>query len=190
MAIDQIIGTSATIEITATARHKATGRKQERRAMRKLLFALFCLASFTSCQIDEAYFRYEVIKDGKWSASQSFVFDLDTTSIQVGVPYDITLEVTNNAQYPYQNIWLFVMDNFDDPTTFTKKSKEYLLANEFGEWYGSGFASTFQLSLALQKKVVFTEKRNYRIMIGHGMRDEELLGIEKIGVRVRPAQPE
>ncbi|MDR1092504.1 MAG: gliding motility lipoprotein GldH [Prevotella sp.] len=32
--------------------------------------------------------------------------------------------------------------------------------------------------------IVFKEKRNYRIKIEHGMQDEPLMGIEKLGVKI------
>jgi len=114
-------------------------------------------------------------------------YDIDSSLIIPGLPYKISIELVNNGNYPYQNIWFFISDNIND-SSFVSSSKQYMLADKFGRWYGSGFGSTYQLSLDYIPSVIFEQKRNYRIKIVHGMRDELLEGIEKIGIKIEKPQ--
>lgn len=150
----------------------------------KAILVVCCVLSFISlsCDNQEIYYRFHEINNAEWAQNDTLTFDIDSTLFEVNVPYKIYLEVTNNVNYPYQNIWLFVQSNIND-TVFNEQSKEYLLADEFGKWKGSGFGSLFQSSLPLDN-VVFKEKKNYQIKLEHGMRDVSLKGIEKVGLKI------
>ncbi|WP_029905214.1 gliding motility lipoprotein GldH [Prevotella sp. 10(H)] len=153
----------------------------------KGLLAICCLlllAISVSCNRQDIYYHFHEIKNGEWSYSDTLIFDIDTTKFELNVPYTMDIEVTNNVNYPYQNIWFFIQNNFENDSVFVKQEKEYMLADEFGKWKGSGFGTLHQLSLALDNNIVFKEKRNYRIKIEHGMRDKDLTGIEKVGIRI------
>lgn len=155
--------------------------------MRKVIYIMYVTILalvFYSCQQGEIYYQYKEPLNGEWSKTDTLIFDIDSTAFELNVPYDISIEVTNNVAYRYQNIWLFVQSNLDNDSTYTYVKKEYLLADEFGKWKGSGFGSLYQTSLALDRGVMFKEKRNYRIKIEQGMRDEPLEGIEKVGIRI------
>lgn len=158
--------------------------------MRKFIYIILfvCLAvGFSSCQEKEIYYHFEEIKDAKWSKYDTLVFDIDSTLFELNKPYNITIEVTNNINYPYQNIWFFVQTDFGYNSIFSEISKEYLLADEFGRWKGSGFGSLYQTSLSFDKQVTFDTKRNYQIRVQQGMRDEPLVGIEKVGIKIEKA---
>ncbi len=148
-----------------------------------LLFALLTIVNI-SCEKQEIYYRFHELKNAQWTQGDTMVFDVDSTLFELYTPYRLTVEVTNNAHYPYKNIWLFMQDNFKNDTIFIKSSKEFQLADEFGKWNGSGFGTLFQASFPLDENLIFTERRNYRIKLGHGMRDEPLTGIEKIGLKI------
>ncbi|MFV0538068.1 MAG: gliding motility lipoprotein GldH, partial [Dysgonomonas sp.] len=46
------------------------------------------------------------------------------------------------------------------------------------------FGSLYQSTIPLKNGIVFAEKRNVTVKILHGMQDEVLNGIEKVGVRL------
>ena len=144
-----------------------------------LLIGFVCL----SCEKREAYYHFSELKEASWSKFDTIYFDIDSLSVTPNTPYDITIELTNNSDYPYQNIWLYIQDDFED-TTFSLEEKQYELANKLGKWHGSGFGSLYQLPLLYKKNIFFTEKRNYHLKVVHGMRDEPLQGIEKIGLKI------
>ncbi|MFV0537574.1 MAG: gliding motility lipoprotein GldH [Dysgonomonas sp.] len=147
------------------------------------LLGVFLAFTYISCNHREIYYNFHELKNAEWVQSDTLFFDIDTTLFELNIPYQMSIEVTNNVSYPYQNIWLFVQTNLENDSTFSDVSKEYLLADKFGKWKGSGFGSLHQLSLPMND-IVFKEKRNYRIKIEHGMQDEPLIGIEKLGVKI------
>lgn len=152
----------------------------------KVLYALLCVFmafAYSSCDHREVYYNFHEFKKAEWAQSDTLFFDIDSTLFELNTTYRMSIEVTNNVNYPYQNIWFFVQTNLENDSTFSDVSKEYLLADKFGKWRGSGFGSLYQLSLPMDD-VVFKEKRNYRIKIEHGMQDEPLIGIEKLGIKI------
>jgi gliding motility-associated lipoprotein GldH len=164
---------------------------QNRKGLKhKAVFALCCVL-FTfiniSCDKQEIYYRFHELKNGEWAQNDTLVFEIDSTLFELNKPYNLTIEVANNVNYPYRNIWFFVQSNIERDTIYTDTFKEFLLADEFGKWKGSGFGSLFQSSLPFAE-VTFREKRNYRIKLEHGMRDQPLAGIEKVGIRITKIQ--
>ncbi len=160
-------------------------RKLSRKIGVSFIFALASLSFFVSCGEQEAYFKYAELKDAQWFQNDTLHFVVDSTDIEPGVPYDITLEITNNAHYDYRNIWLFVRDEMSqhgDSLAFV--NKDYVLADEQGRWHGDGFGSLYQVSLPYARSIIFTDRRNHTISIMQGMRDEPLAGIERIGIRI------
>jgi gliding motility-associated lipoprotein GldH len=136
-----------------------------------------------SCNKQEIYYRFHEIKNVEWAQDDTLFFDIDSTLYELDRPYRLSIEVTNNVNYPYRNIWFFMQTDIDSDSVFTDTSKQFQLADEFGKWKGSGFGSLFQTSLPAGD-IVFRQKRNYRIKIEHGMRDEPLKGIEKVGIKI------
>lgn len=155
--------------------------------MHKSLYAL-CGILLTiiaiSCNKQEIYYRFHEIKDAEWAQNDKLIFDIDSTVFELNVPYTMYFEVTNNVNYPYQNIWFFVQTDIYNDSVFTKREKEFMLADKFGKWTGSGFGTLYQASFVFDDNIIFKERRNHQIIIGHGMRDQRLTGIEKIGVRI------
>ena len=151
-----------------------------------MLLAVFVLLLVVniSCRKQEMYSHFYEFKNAAWAQHDTLIFDIDSAQVETGKPYILSVEITNNVNYPYRNIWLFIQNNLQSDSVTTNQQKEYQLANEFGKWYGSGFGTLFQISLPVDT-LIFKEKKNYRIKIEHGMRDEPLNGIEKVGVRLQ-----
>lgn len=145
---------------------------------------IMLMFSLLSCNEREPYFQYNELKEGKWIQHDTLFFTIDSASYKPDIPYNLYLEVTNNVNYPYQNIWFFTWDNIGNDTVYTHLEKEYVLADEFGKWKGEGFGSLYQSTFLYKEHVVFNDNRDITIKVLHGMRDEELTGIEKIGVRL------
>lgn len=145
---------------------------------------LLCLFMVSCGEQNTIYSHFYELKDAEWAQKDILLFEIDSTSFEIGTPYTLTIEVTNNVNYPYKNIWFFSQDNIDNDSTFTKVSKEYKLADDFGKWTGAGFGTLYQSTFVLNEKVIFSEKRNYLFKLEHGMRDEPLVGIEKVGIKL------
>jgi gliding motility-associated lipoprotein GldH len=140
------------------------------------------LACF-SCRHDEVYYRFDEIKSGEWNKTDTLYFPIDSALVAPDTPYNISLEISHNANYPYCNLWLYMQDNLQQPA-FSSYSHQYTVADSFGKWYGSGFGALYQLSVPYKDSVYFAGNRDFCIKIVHGMRDEPLKGIEKMGVKI------
>lgn len=145
---------------------------------------LLCLLMGSCGEQNVVYSHFYELKDAKWAQKDSLFFEIDSAAFDVGTSYILTIEVTNNVNYPYKNIWFFSQYNISNDSTFLEISKEYKLADDFGKWTGAGFGTLYQSSFVLDEKVIFNEKKNYLIKLEHGMRDEPLIGIEKVGVKL------
>lgn len=155
----------------------------------KFLFLFVIILSGFSCNSGETYFQFKELKNDEWSKLDTLYFNIDSSSIDINKKYDVFIEVTNNADYKYQNIWLYIFDNFENDR-FLKNEKQYLLADSTGKWFGNGFGQLYQSSLLYKKGISFTDKKDYLLKITQGMIDEPLTGIEKIGVRISNATNE
>ena len=87
--------------------------------------------------------------------------------------------------YPYQNLWVFCSEEL--PIGPLKRDTiECLLADEFGKWYGDGI-SLFQSSFPIRSAYYFPVKGQYTFSFRQGMRNDQLPGIQEIGLRVLPS---
>lgn len=161
-------------------------RQISRSLKRKLkgFIAVCVCALFFSCEQNAIYDRYQAIKDTSWAKEKVYYFTFFIDDISV--PYDLTLEVRNNNMYPYQNLWVFC--NEELPIGPLKKDTiECLLADEFGKWYGHGI-SLFQSSFPIRTNYHFPIQGQYTFSFQQGMRNEQLPGIQEIGLRVFPSR--
>ena len=134
-----------------------------------------------SCVNNDAYFQYQALSPQGWSKDSVLVFDIpvaDSTST-----YNLYVNVRNRGEYPYQNLWLFLQKITPD-SIVTNDSIELYLADQRGEWLGSGLGSILEMPVLYNQNVKFTLKGKYQYQIRHGMRDSVLLGINDIGMRL------
>ena len=151
----------------------------------RFLSALLLVAALlSSCHEGEVYYRFHPITNGSWSKETSLDFRLDSLRVSPGRRYDISLEIVNSSQYPYQNLWLLVQQNVTD-TLSTTDSIEIKLADAHGKWQGSGSAGLYQLSIPYKTGIALDSARAYLIRIRHGMKNDALKGVEKVGVKVK-----
>ncbi len=125
--------------------------------------------------------------NNKWNKKNEQKFNIDISDPQN--PKNIIFVVRNNNEYPYSNIRFIV--NFTDLQTKTKKvdTLNYVLAKPNGEWLGSGFGDTKETLFQYKLNYKFPEKGKYEIGITQAMRNDNLIGIEDIGIKVETAKP-
>ena len=80
-------------------------------------------------------------------------------------------------------MWLFLHKYTPDKLQ-TTDSIECYLADNRGKWLGSGVGSVYEMPVLYQQNIRFRTAGTYRYSIVQGMRDDILLGINDIGVRV------
>jgi gliding motility-associated lipoprotein GldH len=92
------------------------------------------------------------------------------------------ITIRHTDAYPYQNLWLFV-DIEQDSLVLTRDTIECYMANERGEWLGGGL-TVHELPLLYSDHYQFTNSGEYRISITQGMRNDTLIGIKEVGVKI------
>lgn len=125
--------------------------------------------------------------DNKWSKKAEQKFKLEITDPQN--PKNIIFFVRNNNQYPYSNIRFIV--NFKNPDSKTAEvdTLNYILAKPNGEWLGTGFGETKETLFQYRTNYKFPKKGTYEVGVMQAMRNDNLPGIEDLGIKVETAKP-
>ncbi|MDN3608141.1 gliding motility lipoprotein GldH [Kaistella yonginensis] len=154
--------------------------------MHKIMGVFFVLLILASCNNNsEQVFMNNL--NGKWDKKAEQKFDFNIKDAKN--PKNIIFVVRNNNDYPYSNIRLIV--NFLDKKTKSKSTDtlNYILAKPSGEWLGKGFGDTKEILFQYKLNYKFPGNGDYSIGIVQAMRNDNLPGIEDIGVKLETAQP-
>lgn len=151
------------------------------------LACLTLLLALASCSQGEVYYRFHHVQHGKWCRDSLFLFNVDSTSIQPGKPYNLSIELSFNNAYPYQDFWLRVEHNLTVDSAFHVDTLHVRVADELGRWIGSGVGGLHQLSIVypyVVRPAVRDSTTGYRVTVAHYMDDNPLKGVEKVGIKL------
>ena len=125
--------------------------------------------------------------NNKWAKKAEQKFKLEISDPQN--PKNIIFVVRNNNEYPYSNIRFIV--NFKNPKSKIAQvdTLNYILAKPNGEWLGTGFGETKETLFQYRTNYKFPEKGTYEVGVMQAMRNDNLPGIEDIGIKVETAKP-
>ena len=145
------------------------------------LFLISFALLLISCDGSRIYEVNKEIKNTSWDKAlvQEFEFEINDTEIY----YNVLINIRNKNDYPYSNLYLFIEMSSPEEKFFTD-TLEFQLADQKGKWIGSGIGNIWQNQVKLLSDVKMLEEGNYKINISQGMRDENLIGISDVGVRV------
>ena len=116
-----------------------------------------------------------------WDKDSVVVFNYTATDTVGG--YDIIIDVRNAGNYRYQNFWLFINSTSPDLVEF-RDTLECVLADNYGRWMGKGGGSLYQLPVSFMRQIKFPQTGVYTFELIQGMREDTLVGIHDIGMRV------
>ncbi|MGB8357549.1 MAG: gliding motility lipoprotein GldH [Bacteroidales bacterium] len=154
--------------------------------MRETRSSLLTLSAFImlitlSCDRG-TYYAHTVKMEGEaWSMYDPGKFTCtidDTVSV-----YNIDLSVRTSTQYPYRNLYLFVVTSFPSGNNITD-TVQVMLADEKGDWLGRGAGDLRELTIPYKSNVYFPEKGEYHFKVIQGMRDTVLKGVYDLGMRI------
>lgn len=149
--------------------------------MRRLvILATFLLPMLlASCDGSVYYSEYGDVNTDGWQSSDSVCFDVqvdDTTHL-----FDLLVEVRNDVDYAYSNLFLFVNTTFPDGS-LSRDTMELPLANPAGEWLGKQSGHHVDSRHRLRGHPIrFPMMGNYHFAITNGMRETAVKGIEHVG---------
>ncbi|MDZ7743353.1 MAG: gliding motility lipoprotein GldH [Bacteroidota bacterium] len=142
-----------------------------------LLFNLACNnASFYSKSID---------LEGSWNRADTAGFCVNVED--TGQPYNFYVDIRNNQDYRYSNLYIFMHTSFPNGNTM-HDTIEFILAKKDGEWIGRGMGSVKENNILVRPGLVFPVAGEYCFRLEQAMRVEDLQGIEDIGIRIEKAE--
>jgi gliding motility-associated lipoprotein GldH len=134
----------------------------------------------TACSQKEIFSEFHSFPEAKWPRNETVNFKVDlqdNTQKQ-----DVFLEIRNNDNYPFRNLWLFV--DITAPTGDRRcDTINVNLADVYGKWYGRGI-SIYSYSFQYEAGIKYPLPGVYTYAIRQGMREEVLPGISDIGMTV------
>lgn len=136
---------------------------------------------FTACNNAVVYSKYQTFANNEWSSKEKAVFDLDITDTQC--LNNISLMVRHADSYPFSNLIVFVTTSYPDGKVITD-TMELVLANQKGEWTGSGVGDIFDYKVPVKKNVRFPLAGKYKFEFVQGMRPDPLPMIMDFGFEI------
>jgi len=146
--------------------------------VKRYFFILFLF--LFSCSHNEIFLKYHSFNKEGWDRKDAAVFHINidnTTDL-----FDVSLEIRNNNDYPFHNIWLFV----DSQTPGSNVRTDTIgvdLTDDYGKWHGKGI-SLYSLAVPYKTAIRFPQKGTYTYSIRHGMSKNPLKGISDIGLKI------
>lgn len=147
----------------------------------KTLGAILISFFLVSCTQNDVYLKYQAIVPQGWSKDSIYTFDIPISDVKSS--YNVYVNIRNRGEYPYQNVWLFLTKTSPNKEQ-AKDTVECYLADQRGKWLGSGVGSVYDMPVLYEQNIHFKTLGTYQYKIGHGMRDDMLIGINDIGMRV------
>lgn len=140
---------------------------------------------FAACNNRDVYNSYISMPDNGWNSDSLAVFRADIDNDEL--PYNLWIQVRNESNYQYANLWLFV--NIVSPNgTVSTDTLECVLAEPNGKWLGSGWGSLYTIQCPYRMGAKFASTGQYTFRIQHGMRQSGIEGIKSIGLRIETAE--
>lgn len=127
------------------------------------------------------YDEYVSLAKANWDKDSLAVFRTDiqdSTSL-----YDVFVQVRNDNDYAFANLWLFV-DVVSPDGRMRRDTLECILANPDGSWLGGGWGSLYSMRCPYMSAVKFSRPGAYTFRFTQGMRKDQLVGIHDIGLLI------
>ncbi|UGS21157.1 gliding motility lipoprotein GldH [Flavobacterium cyclinae] len=153
------------------------------------IITLFVIMFFVSCDKKQFFSEYKEL-DGTWKKADTLRFTFDQNDTVN--PYHLFLNVRNNNDYPFSNMYLIVtMKEPGKNPTIKVDTLEYLMANPDGTLLGEGFSDIKESKLWYLENFKFKKAGKYNVEVVQAVRElgkvegvAELKGITELGLRI------
>lgn len=153
----------------------------------KLTFVCFVTVLLTSCNEHIVFSEQKELSKYGWDKNDAVVFEANMTDSLSA--YDVLITLRNDETYPNQNLWLFV-DETAPNGTIQRDTVQCFLVDNQGHWIGSGVGSLHYVSVYYKQQCRFSQQGTYRYSIKHGMRYDQLQGLNDIGIKIQKMSEE
>ncbi len=156
--------------------------------MRNTIGLLIILILFISCNNNLVFDQYKSMPNAEWHKDSIVKFEfspIDTISRN-----NVFINLRNNSDYGYNNLWLIVGINF--PNNFkVVDTLQYEMADTRGKFLGEGLTDLKENVLEFKTNVIFPITGTYNISIEQAMRKSEeidgiqsLKGVADVGIQI------
>ena len=150
-----------------------------------MLFAVL----FFSCDEKQFFSEYKEL-DGTWKKADTLRFTFEQNDTVN--PYHLFLNVRNNNDYPFNNMYLIVsMKEPGKKPTIKVDTLEYLMANPDGTLMGEGFSDVKESKLWYLENFTFSKVGTHEVEVVQAVRATgnvegvpDLKGITELGLRI------
>lgn len=150
----------------------------------QLVFGLLVIAIFASCDSARVYEENKELPGNVWNVDNVVKLEVDITDTTA--PTNFYINVRNAEGYPYSNIYLFIKTKFPNGQE-SNDTLECVLADEKGQWLGSGMGDIYDNQIPFKRNVRFPVSGKYVFELQHGMRIDDLPLIMDVGLRIEKA---
>lgn len=155
------------------------------KVMLRLIVIFILFLSLSSCQNGEdKVLMNEIGNQWKKNSAQKFDFDINDAQNQKNMMF----VVRNNNDYPYSNLRLIANIEHNKKNISTD-TLNFVLAKPNGEWIGTGFGDTKEITFQYKLNYKFPQNGNYSVKVVQAMRNNQLPGIEDIGIKIQNLKP-
>ena len=148
----------------------------------------FSISLLISCDDKREYDSYVSIPNNNWNIENKVAFEFtvnDTVSKK-----NVFLNIRNNNNYEYSNIFLITNLKFPDGQEIVD-TLQYKMADKSGNFLGTGYTEVKENKLFYKENKIFPVSGLYQIEISQAMRKsgavegiENLNGITEVGFRI------
>lgn len=150
-----------------------------------LWYLVFLSIIMVSCNNDIVFEKNTKIDEGVWDYKKPVKFEVDikdTLSL-----HNFYVNVRNSGKYPYRNLYLFIRTILPNKK-MAVDTIEFMLADEKGEWHGSGLGDIKSLQILFKENLRFPHAGKYIFVFRHGMRKKSLKGIIDLGLTIEKTE--
>ncbi len=149
------------------------------------LMVMLLSVVWVSCDSNRVFEEDTAIPDGVWNVANQVTFNVAISDTVT--PHNFYLNIRNTKSYPYSNLFVFVHIEFPNGKS-SRDTVECILADQFGRWEGSDSGSIIDNQIMIKYNKIFPLKGTYKVAIEQAMREEELMEVIDIGLRVEKNQ--
>ncbi len=161
--------------------------------IKRLVILLISFLGFlTACQNKTVLQQTKDINQNVWHRDS--IVSTQFKPADTVQPYNLFFLIRNDNRYPYANIFLIAKITNDREEIID--TLEYAMADEKGNWLGSGIWDLKESKLVYKKNFKFKDTLPVTISVSHAVRkpgqilgDEEVPGIKTVGIIIEKAQP-
>lgn len=149
----------------------------------KSIFTILLVGLFlTSCDSNKMFEQYIEVENGVWKKENLAKFTVNVTDTTNA--HNLYINVRNQGDYQYSNLYLFVTIQGPDGGTSTD-TVNCVLADKRGKWLGKGVGNLWDLRLPYIGGFKFAQAGTYTFTYEQAMRVENgLEGITDLGLRI------